>query len=950
MQNDLLIINSSMKKSSFIFLIGFFSISIAFAQQTTVKGSVKDATTFEPIPGVTITIEETQQTTQTDGIGEFIFSTNVPLGEQVLRISKEGYVTKRYPIVVNEGQTVNITDMSLDIDVLDASDLFTISLSDDELNDDTSASDNISGLLSSSRDIFQRTAAFEFSSSFFRVRGLDSDNGSVLINGIEMNKLYNGRPQWSNWGGLNDVLRNQELTSGLTPSSYNFGGVLGTTNINVRASQARQGGRVTYSSSNRSYTNRLMVSYASGLVEGGWAYTVSAGRRWGNEGYQDATLYDSNSFFASVEKKLNDKHSLNFTGIYAPNRRGKSSPNTQEVFDLKGIKYNEYWGYQDGNKRNSRIKEVEEPIVMLNHYWDISSKTTLNTNMAYQFGKLGNSRLDYNGTDLVNGFPEGGGANPSPTYYQKLPSFFLRNNPDDLGLAYGTQQQFLNDGQINWNQMYEANISNTQRGGNAVYALYEDRADDTQITINSILSTEFNENILFNAAINYKHLKSENFAQVIDLLGANGYLDVDSFADDPNDIQNDVLHPNRIVSEGDKFKYNYNLFADVISGYAQARFKYNKVDFFLAGRVTNTQYQREGIFQNGGFQDSSLGKGEKLTFTGIGAKGGLTYKITGKHVLDLNAGYITRAPSLRNTFSNSRENHDIVGDRSGIEITEEKISSVDASYIFRSPIVKAKLTGYYTKIQDASEISFFFADGIGGDNAVFVQEVLQDIDKKHLGAELGIEAQVTPKIKLKAAGSFGQYTYDNNPNLSLTTEPDDESELAGFIDGYRNYGEANLKDYKIAAGPHRAYSVGFEYRDPEYWWFGATANLFTNTYVDIGPLTRTSNFTTDFDGITFNEYDEDLARELLKQEKFDDYMVVNLVGGKSWKIGDYYVGFFASVNNLLDEVYKTGGFEQGRNANFRQLRDDKALGTQVFGSKYWYGRGTTYFVNVNFRF
>ena len=126
--------------------------------------------------------------------------------------------------------------------------------------------------------------------------------------------------------------------------------------------------------------------------------------------------------------------------------------------------------------------------------------------------------------------------------------------------------------------------------------------------------------------------------------------------------------------------------------------------------------------------------------------------------------------------------------------------------------------------------------------------------------------------------------------------------------------------------------------------------LFTNTYVDISPLTRTSNFTADFDGNTFNDYDEALARDLLRQERFDDYMVVNLIGGKSWKIGDYFVGFFASVNNLLDEVYKTGGFEQGRNANYRQLRDDKALGTQVFGSKYWYGRGTTYFVNVYFRF
>jgi hypothetical protein len=740
-------------------------------------------------------------------------------------------------------------------------------------------------------------------------------------------------------------MRNQELTTGLAPSDYNFGGILGTTNINVRASQARQGGRLTYSSSNRSYTNRLMATYASGLLKNNWAYTISLGRRWGNEGYQDATIYDANSFFLSVEKKLNDNHSLSFTGIYAPNRRGKSSPNTQEVFDLKGIRYNEYWGWQDGEKRNSRIKEVEEPIFMLNHYWDLSSKTKLNTNVAYQFGKLGNSRLDNNGTDLVNGVPEGGGANPSPTYYQKLPSYFERNFPEDLQFAYLALQEFQNNSQIDWNTLYEANISNAKTGGNARYALYEDRVDDTQLTFNSILNSQLNDNVMLNAGLSVQTLKSENFAEVLDLLGADTYLDIDQFADDVNEAQNDLQNPNRLVGVGDKFKYNYNLFANTINGFAQAQFRYNKLDFFLSGSVTSTQYQREGVYQNGAFPDNSLGKGDKLTFTGFGAKGGLTYKISGKHLVNVNSGFITRAPSLRNTFSNSRENHNVVPN-----ITEEKILSADASYVFRSPIIKAKLTGYYTKIQDANEISFFFADGIGGDNVAFIQEILQGIDKQHIGGELGIEAQVTPTIKLKGVASVGQFTYANNPNLFLTTEADDESVAAGFVNGFKDFGTSNLKDYKIAAGPHRAYSVGFEYRDPDFWWFGATANFFTHTYIDISPLTRSSNFTTDFDGNVFNDYDEALAQELLQQERFDDYMVVNLVGGKSWKIGSKYISVFASVNNLLDEVFKTGGFEQGRNANFRQLRDDQTLDTPVFGSKYWYGRGATYFLNVNYRF
>src|SRR5690606_24673241 len=105
-------------------------------------------------------------------------------------------------------------------------------------------------------------------------------------------------------------------------------------------------------------------------------------RRFAEEAFIDGTLYDANAFFVSVEKKLSQNHSLNFTGFYTPNIRGKSSPNTQEVYDLKGHKYNSYWGHQEGEIRNSRIREVKEPVLMLNHYWNLSSKSELNTNLA----------------------------------------------------------------------------------------------------------------------------------------------------------------------------------------------------------------------------------------------------------------------------------------------------------------------------------------------------------------------------------------------------------------------------------------------------------------------------------------------------------------------------------------------------------------------------------------
>lgn len=919
-----------MKKTILTLLLTVVSVLFMHAQETVVKGQVIDADSTKPVSGVAVVIKGSTLSQTTDELGSFNFNNDLPLGEQALTVSKVGYFTKTFTIIIEAGKTVDLSTIILRQD-LGESDDFTISLSEDELDADESVASNTSGILQSSKDVFARAAAFDFSGTFFRVRGLDSENGTMLLNGIRMNKAFNGRPQWSNWGGINDVMRNQDFVSGSKANEYAFGNVGGTTNVNMRASQYRKGTRISYASSNRSYTNRAMATHSSGLMDNGWAYTISAGRRWAEEGFIDGTVYDANSMFASIEKKINDEHSINFTSIYTPNRRGKSAGMTQEVYDLKGKTYNSYWGYQDGEKRNSRIREIEEPILMLNHYWTISDKTTLNTNVAYQFGHIGNSRIDFNG------------GNPDPTYYKKLPSYYISNDAafNDEAEAYRRLQEFVNDGQIDWSSLYFGNNSANEQGFTDVFTLYEDRNDDKQWSFNSILNTELAENITLDAAVNYTTLKSHNYAKVLDLLGGTGYADQDNFLF----TDNNALDPNRIVKEGDTFKYNYNFLSTSYDAFAQAQFKYNKVDFYLGGQYGRTSHQREGLYQSGNFLDNSLGKGDELEFDKLGAKAGVTYKISGKHLIDVNGAYLQDAPTLRNSFSNSRENHNIVDN-----LTEVKTTSVDASYIFRSPILKTRLTGYYSQIEDATEVSFFYTDGISGlsETQTFLQEALDGIDKRSMGIEFGAEAQVTPTIKLKGALAVGEAVYTSNPNVNLSfigTDPSGNNTAFN-----ESYGVASLKDYKVAGGPQRAGSIGFEYRDPKYWWFGATANFFSNAYLDVAAITRTNNFALDSDGIQISDYDADKARELLKQEKFDDYMLVNLTGGKSWKIGDKYIGLFASINNVFNETYKTGGYEQSRSANYTNLLEDSERPKRLFGPKYWFGRGTTYYMNLYLRF
>ena len=184
------------------FLIFFITIQFALAQEK-VSGLIVD-TKGKSVKSVLIQAPELGVSTTSNSNGEF----ELPINTKALLT----FTADNYETYVTEASPGEVLSVVLQIDASVSENISTnqqlIILSDDELSEDDQASGNISGLLQSSQDVFSRTAAFEFSSSFFRVRGLDTDFGAVQMNGIPMNKFYNGRPQWSNWGGLNDMMRN----------------------------------------------------------------------------------------------------------------------------------------------------------------------------------------------------------------------------------------------------------------------------------------------------------------------------------------------------------------------------------------------------------------------------------------------------------------------------------------------------------------------------------------------------------------------------------------------------------------------------------------------------------------------------------------------------------------------------------------------------------------------
>ena len=911
-----------------------------FAQQgPALKGTVVDSKNQKPLQNVVATIQSTNLSVVTGIDGVFVFQT-LPSESPVLEVSYTGYKTQTYVLEPTEGETLDLGVIVLEEDITTELQLSLVTITENDLGDENTGSESTSGLLQAARDTYQQAAAFNWGQARFRIRGLDNAYGTTMINGISMNKLYDGRPQWSNWGGLNDATRNQEFTMGSAPSDFTFGGILGTQEINTRASHYRPGTRLTFSGTNTNYSWRAMATHASGFNKKGWAFVVSGSRRWAQEGYFEGTDYSANSLFASVEKKFNDKHSLNFTSIYAENSRGKSSPNTQEVIDLMGHKYNSYWGWQDGKKRNSRDKDIAEPINMLSHYWKISEKTTLNTNVAYQTGKIGNSRIDFQN-----------GNNPDPTYYKKLSSYYSNLGGYTQDELTALDNSFIANSQINWNAMYLAN-QNSGFPGRSIYVLYEDRTDDTQWSANSIMNSSLSDHVSMNAGVNFKKLKSHNFQNLLDLMGGEYFADIDPFYSG-NNAQSDLNNPNRYVVEGDEYGYNYNLFATVFDGFTQFKFNYRKFNAYLAQSFTRTEYKREGLYKNGIYADNSYGDSDNIVFENFGFKGGLTYKINGRHSLDFNGLYMTKAPIMRNVFSNARLNNNITPN-----ITDENIIAADASYIIKAPKLKARLTGFFNKIQNSSEISFYYAESIGdssGDSDSFVSEIVTGLDKQSIGGELGIEYQITSTIKASASASYGQYIYSDNAKLVTN----DDGRASEGLNPIRDFGTVYLKDYRQPGMPQQAYSFGLEYRDPHFWWIGANINYLGDSYVDVSSILRTDNFVIDnsdpnnTQGYSYPGATEPNVRRILQQEKFDNFMLLNVIGGKSWRISSKNrntFGFFASINNVLDEVYKTGGFEQSRKATYPDLVADQANGTPSFGSKYFFGYGRTYFVNVYINF
>ena len=895
----------------FMFLLAAVTLQ---AQNAKVSGTVFDPVNSKAVSGASVQIGGNE--TKTDNNGFFEFQ-NIPVGKTSITITVDGYESKTTEVeVVTPELKVGTVEMKYS-NMESNSGLAEVSVSALDF-DDENKGQNVAGLLHSGSDVFINTASYTFSAAYFRMRGYDSGESTVYMNGISVNDPENGRPSWSEWGGLNDAMRNKESVNGLSPARFGFASIGGSTNITTRASMQRKQNKLSYSLSSKSYTNRVMYTYSTGLMKNDWAFTFSGSRRWGNEGFVEGTFYDSYSYFLGAEKKINNKHSLGLTIYGSPTKRGAQAASTQEAYDILGTNYyNPNWGYQDGEKRNSKVKNFHEPMAILNHNWNINSKTKLSNSLAYSFGKNAYSALNwYNAAD------------PRPDYYRNLPSYqsadpTITANPDVVNAITEAWQNDPSVSQINWAKLYQVNALGNLEGKTANYIVEDRRNDHSQITLSSLLNYKPKDNTIITGGLELSKYEGYHFKTINDLLGASGWKDIDQFAErdfkgDTTKLQNDLLNPNRIVKEGDKFGYDYNTYVNKGLLWAQAELSLNKLELFVAGNISSTTFWRKGNMANGRDSAGSYGVSDKNKFLNYAVKAGATYKINGHNYVVANLGYLTRAPYVRYAYLFPSISSMMIPN-----LTSEKIASGDISYLFKTQIVNLRVTAYQTMFYNGTKVINYYAD----DLATFVNLSMTGIDKVHQGFEIGAEVKASSTIKVVAAGAFGNFRYTSRSTAFLTIQNDFVPVVPQTV--YQ-------KNFYVSGTPQNAMSLGIKYAHPKQWYFNANVNYFDKMYLDFNPIKRTS------EALTGLYPDDPKIETYTTQEKLDGGFTLDVSLGKSININyKYYININLSVNNILDnQKIVTNGYE-----NMRFVLESP----NKFQAKYFYGLGRTFFLNLQFR-
>ena len=283
--------NNLLSMRKFLLTLFLSLTSVVLLAQESISGRIIDGETEEALIGATVIVKGTSNGTITDINGDFKLSGVSP--DAIIQISYVGYET----LETNSGDDLsevklNFSSVGLkEIQVIasvaiDRETPVAISTISSKKIEEVAGNQEFPELLKSTPGVYATKQGGGFGDSRISIRGFDSDNIGVLINGIPVNDMENGIVYWSNWAGIADVSGSVQVQRGLGASKVAIPSIGGTVNVISRASDRQKGGSAYIGFGNDGY-QKQHITLSSGLMENGWAVTAALGqnkrrrvRRW----------------------------------------------------------------------------------------------------------------------------------------------------------------------------------------------------------------------------------------------------------------------------------------------------------------------------------------------------------------------------------------------------------------------------------------------------------------------------------------------------------------------------------------------------------------------------------------------------------------------------------------------------------------------------------------------
>jgi iron complex outermembrane receptor protein len=761
-----------MKKiNQFLFMTGVMLFTTIAFSQSIIKGKVIGSDMNEPLPGANIIEKGTSNGVTTDIDGAFTINTQASSGELV--VSYVGYTSKSITFssdqdfgeITLESSEFGLQEVqiiaSIAVDRKTPVAVSTIRAAEIELKLGTQEFPEI---LKSTPGVYATKAGGGYGDGRINLRGFQSENVAVLINGVPVNDMENGAVYWSNWAGLGDVTSSMQVQRGLGASKVAVPSVGGTINILTKTTDVEEGGNIYTTLGNDGY-KKFGLTYSTGLMANGFAATVSAAKTDG-DGYVDGTEFNAVSYFVNVSKQINTDHKLSFTAFGAKQRHGQRQ-NRQKIETFKeserGKKFNADWGYKNGQVTHVEDNFYHKPQISLNHYWTLNEKTSVSTAAYASFGS-------------------GGGGGTAGSESSK---FNLSNSDYRIG----------NLGPVDLDKIVDENIANGANGSTA--ALRASRNDHVWYGVLSTLKTDLSDNLVLLGGLDFRDYKGIHFQEVTDLLGGQ-YL-----ADDSN--QN---NPNAALQVGDKRSYYNDGLVGWIGAFGQLEYSKDKLAAFVSLSASNTGYKRVDYFNY--LNNSPLQETDRYNFFGFGGKGGANYNLDDNQNVFVNFGYFEKAPDFDAVFTEFDNEHIIDN------AENEKVLSFEIGYGFRGEKLSANVNLYRTTWKDRTEsVGFTQPDGS------FASANILGVNAIHQGIEIDLVYKATKKLKLTGMASLGDWRWENNiENVNILNEDQEIVQTVDLFIKDLHVGDAAQTTFALGANyqlsPKTRLTVDYNYFDNLY--------------------------------------------------------------------------------------------------------------------------------------